>query len=153
LDLQKCFPFLLLMYTPHSASMHQLSLELCACSLTVSGPWCCAACVAPSREKNLEKAQKEAKVKARKEAARKDELNDTVTDQQLQQLEADFFSATGLTGATGLTCCMAGRSGAAAEGSGEVEGEGAADGEASVPATPHGLKRQQTSSQPATARG
>jgi hypothetical protein len=115
----------------------------------------CPACLWPHREKNLEKAQKEAKVKARKEAARKDELNDTVTDQQLQQLEADFFSATGLTGATGLTCCLAGRSGAAAEGRAEAEGDGdgAADGEASVPSTPHGLKRQQTSSQPATARG
>ena len=46
------------------------------------------------REKNLEKAIKEAKVKARKEAAKKDDLLDTLTDEAMQQLEADFFRIT-----------------------------------------------------------
>lgn len=47
-----------------------------------------------AREKNLEKAIKEAKVKARKEAARKDEVADNVTEEQLQQIENDFMQAT-----------------------------------------------------------
>ncbi|GAX76954.1 hypothetical protein CEUSTIGMA_g4401.t1 [Chlamydomonas eustigma] len=47
-----------------------------------------------TREKNLEKAMKEAKVKARKEAARKDEVADNITAEQLQAIEADFMKAT-----------------------------------------------------------
>ena len=46
------------------------------------------------REKNLEKAIKEAKVKARKEAARKDEVAGSITAEQLQALEDEFFKAT-----------------------------------------------------------
>lgn len=46
------------------------------------------------REKNLEKAIKEAKVKARKEANRKDELPDNVSAQDLEALEAEFFELT-----------------------------------------------------------
>ncbi len=46
------------------------------------------------REKNLEKAIKEAKVKARKEAARKDEVQDSVTSEQLTALEEEFFKLT-----------------------------------------------------------
>ncbi|KAJ9518585.1 hypothetical protein QJQ45_018616 [Haematococcus lacustris] len=45
------------------------------------------------REKNLDKAIKEAKVKARKEAARKDDMADHVTEEQLRSLEADFLAA------------------------------------------------------------
>eukprot|EP00955_Chlamydomonas_euryale_P087613 364310-Chlamydomonas_euryale.AAC.9 len=47
-----------------------------------------------AREKNLEKAIKEAKVKARKEAARKDELADNVTPEELQKIEDDFMRET-----------------------------------------------------------
>ncbi len=47
-----------------------------------------------AQEKNLEKAIKEAKVKARKEAARKDEVADNVTEEQLQQIVSDFMQAT-----------------------------------------------------------
>eukprot|EP00775_Hariotina_reticulata_P002074 gene2074-2393_t len=54
------------------------------------------------REKNLEKAQKEAKVKARKEAARQAELADNITDDDLAALEDSFFRETGLAGAPGL---------------------------------------------------
>lgn len=43
---------------------------------------------------NLEKAIKEAKVKARKEAARKDEVADNITEEQLKSLEDEFFKAT-----------------------------------------------------------
>lgn len=46
------------------------------------------------REKNLEKAIKEAKVKARKEAARKDEVADNITEEQLKALEDEFFKST-----------------------------------------------------------
>lgn len=46
------------------------------------------------REKNLEKAIKEAKVKARKEAARKDDVVDNITEEQLRELEDEFFKAT-----------------------------------------------------------
>ncbi|KAG1662467.1 hypothetical protein FOA52_009675 [Chlamydomonas sp. UWO 241] len=53
-----------------------------------------------AREKNLEKAIKEAKVKARKEAARKDELADNVTPEQLQAIEDEFMAETA-EGATG----------------------------------------------------
>ncbi|GLC43800.1 Dynein [Pleodorina starrii] len=48
-----------------------------------------------TREKNLEKAIKEAKVKARKEMARKDEVTDRVTEEQLRALEDEFFKSTG----------------------------------------------------------
>lgn len=51
------------------------------------------------REKNLEKAIREAKVKARKEAARKDEVADNVTEDQLKALEDEFFKATAAGGA------------------------------------------------------
>lgn len=54
------------------------------------------------REKNYEKAQKEAKVKARKEAARHAELADNVTDDDLAAVEDVFFKETGLEGAQGL---------------------------------------------------
>ncbi|GLI59067.1 hypothetical protein VaNZ11_000900 [Volvox africanus] len=54
-----------------------------------------------TREKNLEKAIKEAKVKARKEMARKDEVTDRVTEEQLRQLEDEFFKATGSSQALG----------------------------------------------------
>ncbi|PNH11272.1 Dynein, intermediate chain, flagellar outer arm [Tetrabaena socialis] len=47
-----------------------------------------------TREKNLEKAMKEAKVKARKEQARRDEVMDHVTEEQLKQLEDEFFKTT-----------------------------------------------------------
>lgn len=47
------------------------------------------------REKNLEKAVKEAKAKARKEAAKKDEILDNVTGDDLKKLEEDFFSIIG----------------------------------------------------------
>ncbi|GMH43207.1 hypothetical protein BSKO_11129 [Bryopsis sp. KO-2023] len=43
------------------------------------------------REKNLEKAVKEAKIKARKEAAKKDEMVDNVTEESLKELEDEFF--------------------------------------------------------------
>jgi dynein intermediate chain 2 len=46
------------------------------------------------REKNLDKALKEAKVKARKEAARKDDVPDNITPEQLQALEQEFRAAT-----------------------------------------------------------
>mmetsp|Transcript_37152 Transcript_37152/g.82649 ORF Transcript_37152/g.82649 Transcript_37152/m.82649 type:complete len:561 (+) Transcript_37152:351-2033(+) len=46
------------------------------------------------REKNLEKAIKEAKVKAKKEAARKEELVDNFTPDALKALEDEFFKAT-----------------------------------------------------------
>ncbi|GAB4819199.1 hypothetical protein N2152v2_006245 [Parachlorella kessleri] len=49
-----------------------------------------------SREKNLEKNAKEAKAKARKEAAKTGEPLDRVTDDDLLQLEREFFEATGL---------------------------------------------------------
>ncbi|KAG2445864.1 hypothetical protein HXX76_000468 [Chlamydomonas incerta] len=47
-----------------------------------------------TREKNLEKAIKEAKVKARKEQARRDEVKDNVTEEQLKALEDEFFKTT-----------------------------------------------------------
>eukprot|EP00887_Chlorella_sp_A99_P007769 scaffold20.g7769.t1 len=46
-----------------------------------------------SREKNLEKNAKEAKAKARKEAARTGEPLDHVTEEDLAALERDFFAA------------------------------------------------------------
>eukprot|EP01025_Chloroclados_australasicus_P021583 TRINITY_DN22685_c0_g2_i2.p1 TRINITY_DN22685_c0_g2~~TRINITY_DN22685_c0_g2_i2.p1 ORF type:complete len:553 (-),score=78.42 TRINITY_DN22685_c0_g2_i2:347-2005(-) len=46
-----------------------------------------------SREKNLEKIQKEAKIKAKKDAAKKEEILDTVTDEEIQELEENFFKA------------------------------------------------------------
>lgn len=49
------------------------------------------------REKNLEKAIKEAKVKARKEAARNSALGDNVTDADLANLEQDFFKSTAVS--------------------------------------------------------
>ncbi|KAF6259742.1 hypothetical protein COO60DRAFT_1625980 [Scenedesmus sp. NREL 46B-D3] len=48
------------------------------------------------REKNFEKAQKEAKVKARKEAARHAELADNVTHDDLAAVEDVFFTEAGL---------------------------------------------------------
>ena len=48
------------------------------------------------REKNLEKAIKEAKIKARKEAAKKDDVVDNVTNEDLKRLEEEFFGATGI---------------------------------------------------------
>lgn len=48
------------------------------------------------REKNLEKAIKEAKVKARKEQARKEEAGDSITEDQLRSLEDEFFTAVEL---------------------------------------------------------
>jgi hypothetical protein len=47
------------------------------------------------REKNLEKAQKEAKVKARRDAARATMLADTLTDSDLAAVEDAFLKATG----------------------------------------------------------
>eukprot|EP00879_Flechtneria_rotunda_P022642 GHRR01023909.1.p2 GENE.GHRR01023909.1~~GHRR01023909.1.p2 ORF type:complete len:158 (+),score=72.51 GHRR01023909.1:484-957(+) len=55
------------------------------------------------REKNLEKAQKEAKVKARREAARHAELADTITEEDLANIEKEFFKEAGLGGVEGLT--------------------------------------------------
>lgn len=46
------------------------------------------------REKNLEKAIKEAKVKARKEAARKDEVADNVNVKDLEALQEEFMKLT-----------------------------------------------------------
>lgn len=43
------------------------------------------------REKNLEKAVKEAKVKARKEAAKKDDTTESMTDEHINKLESEFF--------------------------------------------------------------
>lgn len=48
------------------------------------------------REKNLEKALKEAKIKARKEAARKDEMADNVTEEHLRALEDEFYKVCSL---------------------------------------------------------
>ncbi|WIA16722.1 hypothetical protein OEZ85_013376 [Tetradesmus obliquus] len=52
------------------------------------------------REKNFEKAQKEAKVKARKDAARLAELADNVTDDDLLAVEDVFFKEAGLEGSS-----------------------------------------------------
>lgn len=46
-----------------------------------------------TREKNLERNAKEAKAKARKEAARTGEPLDRVTEEDLAALERDFFAA------------------------------------------------------------
>lgn len=62
------------------------------------------------REKNLEKSAKEAKAKARKEAARTGEPLDHVTEEDLAALERDFFEAV------------------AAGGSGDIDRSGAATG-------------------------
>lgn len=78
-----------------------------------------------SREKNLEKAQKEAKVKARKEAARQAELADNITDDDLAALEDNFFRETGLSGAPGLKL-LASRRIAAAETANEKHSAGEA---------------------------
>lgn len=67
------------------------------------------------REKNFEKAQKEAKVKARKEAARHAELADNVTDDDLAAVEDTFFSASGLERAEGLQLLAERRAAAAAQ--------------------------------------
>ncbi len=77
------------------------------------------------REKNLEKAAKEARVKARKEAARAADLVDNVSDADLAALEEAFMRDTGLQGAAGLQLLAEHRAAAAAATAG---GEGAAAG-------------------------
>ncbi len=74
----------------------------------------------PQREKNLDKAAKEAKVKARREAARAADLADGVSDQDLARLEDEFWAQTGVAGGTRLR--LAGR--------GEGVGEAVAEEEA-----------------------
>ena len=46
------------------------------------------------REKNLEKTIKEARLKAKKEAGKKDDGIENACDEDLNALEADFFSKT-----------------------------------------------------------
>jgi len=70
-----------------------------------------------NREKNLDKAAKEAKVKARREAARAADLADGVSDQDLARLEDEFRRAAG--GAAGEDGAAAARAAGA-----EDEGEG-----------------------------
>jgi hypothetical protein len=60
----------------------------------------CALLPLSCREKNFEKAQKEAKVKARKEAARHAELADNLTDDDLAAVEDVFFKYVGLEGSS-----------------------------------------------------
>lgn len=43
------------------------------------------------REKNLEKAVKEAKIKLKREAARKDEVIETISSSDIKNIENDFF--------------------------------------------------------------
>lgn len=90
------------------------------------------------REKNLDKAAKEAKVKARREAARAADLADNVSDQDLAKLEDDFWEATGVQGGTRLRLAgmagsgggsgYSGRRGGEAEGVREDEGSGGGEG-------------------------
>lgn len=47
------------------------------------------------REKNLEKTIKEARLKAKKEATKKDNGFENACDEDLDKLEADFFDKTG----------------------------------------------------------
>lgn len=47
------------------------------------------------REKNLEKTIKEARLRAKKEANRKDERLDLACDEDLNKLEEEFYSTTG----------------------------------------------------------
>ncbi|KIZ01610.1 hypothetical protein MNEG_6355 [Monoraphidium neglectum] len=54
------------------------------------------------REKNLDKAAKEAKIKARREAARAADLGAGVSDQDLADLEDEFWRATGVEGGARL---------------------------------------------------
>jgi hypothetical protein len=65
------------------------------------------------REKNLDKAAKEAKVKARREAARAADLADNVSDQDLARLEDEFWAATGVEGGARLR--VGGRGGGGGE--------------------------------------
>ena len=46
------------------------------------------------REKNLEKTIKEARLKARKEATKKDDAMDAACDEDLSAVESDFVSST-----------------------------------------------------------
>lgn len=46
------------------------------------------------REKNLEKTIKEARLKARKEAGKKEDGADAACDEDLQAVENDFHSST-----------------------------------------------------------
>ena len=77
-----------------------------SCSFTS----CALSWPSSNREKNLEKAQKEAKVKARKEAARRDDLADMVSDQELREVEQEFFKTVGLEGRSGLRIVAGGSS-------------------------------------------
>lgn len=47
------------------------------------------------REKNLEKTLKEARLKAKKEANRKDDRLELTCDEDLSKLEDEFYSTTG----------------------------------------------------------
>lgn len=47
------------------------------------------------REKNLEKTIKEARLKAKKEANKKDEGGEAACDEDLHAIESEFYSATG----------------------------------------------------------
>lgn len=76
------------------------------------------------REKNFEKAQKEAKVKARKEAARHAELADNVTDDDLAAVEDTFLKEAGLDEAGGLRVLAERRATAAVRGARDHEQQG-----------------------------
>jgi hypothetical protein len=83
------------------------------------------------REKNFEKAQKEAKVKARKEAARHAELADNVTDDDLAAVEDAFFKDAGLEGSSGQRLLAARRPAGDEQqqsSSGSQEGDGSSGG-------------------------
>jgi dynein intermediate chain 2, axonemal len=60
---------------------------------------------AACREKNLEKTLKEARLKAKKEANRKDDRLELTCDEDLSRLEEEFYSTTGtergISGTTG----------------------------------------------------
>jgi hypothetical protein len=64
----------------------------------------------------LDKAAKEAKVKARREAARAADLADNVSDQDLARLEEEFWAATGAEGGARLRVGGGGSSSGGAEG-------------------------------------
>lgn len=54
------------------------------------------------REKNLEKTIKEARLKAKKEANRKDDRLELACDEDLNKLEEEFYTTTGAQRAASL---------------------------------------------------
>ncbi|KAF8065447.1 ODA6 [Scenedesmus sp. PABB004] len=99
------------------------------------------------REKNFEKAAKEAKVKARREAARHSELPDGVTDDDLAELEDAFAAQAGLEPGPGVRL-LAARSGARRGSAGGEQAGGGGAGDAQQLEQQPGQLQQQPQQQP-----